>query len=141
LTAQVPPVTLERMPHEHPLHVDVDAPCLCCGSVQRFRFASASDQVVCGHCRSHLGAERAERRDREHIALWRSILEAHDRDAAGAAEAAAEAAEASAAIVARLTAERDQLSAGVLVGGTEAGDALRERLQGDLCVAPSARRS
>jgi hypothetical protein len=120
------------MPHGHPLHVDVDAPCLCCGSVQRFRFASASDQVVCGHCRSHLGADKAERRDLDHIALWRGILEAHDREARAAAEAAAEAAAAASESVARLTAERDQLSAGVLDGGSAAGVALRERLQGDL---------
>lgn len=119
------------MPHPHPLHADVDVPCLCCGSVQRFRFASPSDQVVCGHCRTHLGAERAEQRDREHIALWRAILEAHDREARGAADAAAEASAAAAEAVARLTAERDQLRAGALDGATEVGAALGEQLRDD----------
>ena len=85
MTGLTATVTLDRMPHPHPLHADVEVPCLCCGSVQRFRFASSSDQVVCGHCRSHLGAERAEQRDREHIALWRGLLEDRDRAARGRA--------------------------------------------------------
>ncbi|MGR0320793.1 hypothetical protein [Agromyces sp. ZXT2-3] len=119
------------MPHQHPLHADVDVPCLCCGSVQRFRFASASDQVVCSHCRSHLGPERAEQRDREHIVLWRGILEAHDRDARGAAEAAVAAASDSAELVARLTAERDQLRAGAIDTASEVGAALQDQLRDD----------
>jgi hypothetical protein len=131
LTGLAAPVTLDRMPHPHPLHADVDVPCLCCGSVQRFRFASSSDQVVCGHCRSHLGAERAEQRDREHIALWRDILADHDRDARAAADSAGLAAAESAERVARLTAERDQLRAGALDGATEAGAALQGQLRDD----------
>ncbi|GAA1058408.1 hypothetical protein GCM10017608_26770 [Agromyces luteolus] len=131
MTALARPVTLDRMPHQHPLHADVDVPCLCCGSVQRFRFASASDQVVCGHCRSHLGHERAEQRDREHIALWRGILEAHDRDARDAAAEAATAAADSAELVARLTAERDQLRAGAIDGATDVGAALQDQLRDD----------
>lgn len=131
MTGLAAPVTLDRMPHPHPLHADVDVPCLCCGSVQRFRFASSSDQVVCGHCRSHLGAERAEQRDREHIALWRSILEEHDRHAREAADSAGLAAAESAERVARLTAERDQLRSGVLDGSTEGGAALQEQLRDD----------
>ncbi|WP_430647538.1 hypothetical protein [Agromyces sp. GXS1127] len=119
------------MPHPYPLHADVDVPCLCCGSVQRFRFASTSDQVVCGHCRSHLGAERAEQRDREHIALWRGILESHDRDARDAATAAATAASEAAELVARLTAERDQLRAGAIDTGSEVGSALQDQLRDD----------
>ncbi|MRX44009.1 hypothetical protein [Agromyces kandeliae] len=119
------------MPHQHPLHADVDVPCLCCGSVQRFRFASASDQVVCGHCRSHLGADRAEQRDREHIAIWRGILEVHDRAARDAAEAAAAAASEAAELTARLTAERDQLRSGALDGATEVGAALQDQLRDD----------
>lgn len=131
MTARPRPVTLDRMPHQHPLHADVDVPCLCCGSVQRFRFASASDQVVCSHCRSHLGPERAEQRDREHIVLWRGILEAHDRDARGAAEAAVAAASDSAELVARLTAERDQLRAGAIDTASEVGAALQDQLRDD----------
>ncbi|WP_353814742.1 hypothetical protein [Agromyces sp. SYSU T00266] len=119
------------MPHPHPLHADVDVPCLCCGTVQRFRFASSSDQVVCGHCRSHLGPERAEQRDREHIALWRGILEAHDREAAAASSAAAEAASEAAALVARLSAERDQLRAGAIDSASEVGAALQDQLRDD----------
>jgi|GEM_PF-2324194 len=119
------------MPHQHPLHADVDVPCLCCGSVQRFRFASASDQVVCGHCRTHLGADRAEQRDREHVALWRGILESHDAEARAAAESAAEAAAETAGLVARLTAERDQLRAGAIDGATDVGAALQDQLRDD----------
>ncbi|GAA1829642.1 hypothetical protein [Agromyces salentinus] len=119
------------MPHEYPLHVDVEARCPCCGSLQPFRFASSSDQVVCAHCRSHGGAEKAERRDREHIALWRGILERHAADARAAEAAAAVASEEAAAALARMTAERDQLAGGVL-DGSEAGAAVRAELEGDL---------
>ncbi|SFR82887.1 hypothetical protein SAMN05428970_2692 [Agromyces sp. CF514] len=120
------------MPHAYPLHVDVDATCLCCGSVQRFRFASASDHVVCPHCRTHGGDEKAVRRDREHVALWRGILEAHDHDARAAASAAADAKTDAAATIARLTAEGEQLRAGALDGSSAAGAAVRDELQGDL---------
>lgn len=120
------------MPHSHPLHVDVDATCLCCGSVQRFRFASPSDQVVCGHCRSHGGADKAERRDREHIALWQTIVDARDRAASEAAAAAADAAADASATIARLTAEGEQLRAGALDAGSAAGASVREELQGEL---------
>jgi hypothetical protein len=120
------------MPHEHPLHVEVDARCLCCGSLQRFRFASPSDQVVCGHCRTHGGDEKAVRRDREHIALWRGILERAEADASAAAAAATLAAEEATVALARVAAERDQLRAGVLDAGTATGAGLRDSLQDDL---------
>ena len=85
------------MPHAHPLHADVRATCECCGSVQPFRFTAASEPVVCAACRHHLGAEKAERRDREHIALWSALLSAesaaHEADAAAAATRDATAAE------------------------------------------------
>ena len=66
------------MPHQYALHTDVEARCLCCESMQHFVFASPSDHVVCEHCRRHLGDEKAERRDREHVALWRGIVAARD---------------------------------------------------------------
>ncbi|WP_353826490.1 hypothetical protein [Agromyces sp. SYSU T0242] len=120
------------MPHEHPLHADVLVRCLCCETLQTFRFASASDHVVCSHCRAHLGPEKAERRDREHVALWRGILDAEQRDARAAAEAAAADAASAAEAIDRLRSERDQLRAGVLDRGSEAGAALHDGLQEDL---------
>ncbi|GAA1526267.1 hypothetical protein BJ978_001453 [Agromyces terreus] len=120
------------MPHEHPLHVDVEARCLCCGSLQRFRFASPSDQVVCEHCRTHGGDEKAVRRDREHIALWRGILEHQAADASAAAAAATLSQSEAAAELARVAAERDRLRAGVLDENDPAGAELRRSLQGDL---------
>lgn len=58
------------MTHSHPLHVDVEAQCLCCRSMQPFRFASPTDQVVCPFCAKHLGSDKSERRDRDHVELW-----------------------------------------------------------------------
>jgi hypothetical protein len=56
--------------HPYPLHVAIRAQCFCCQSLQPFTFTSASDQVVCASCLHHLGPEKAERRDAEHIKLW-----------------------------------------------------------------------
>jgi hypothetical protein len=56
--------------HSYPLYVNVLAQCFCCRSLQPFHFTSATDQVVCGHCLRHLGAEKAEQRDADHIKLW-----------------------------------------------------------------------
>jgi hypothetical protein len=56
--------------HAHPLHVDLEVACLCCLAPQPFRFTSLSDQVVCALCVHHIGAEKAERRDMEHVRLW-----------------------------------------------------------------------
>ncbi len=58
------------MTHAHPLHVDLEADCLCCLAPQPFHFTSGSDQVVCALCLHHTGAEKSERRDREHVRLW-----------------------------------------------------------------------
>lgn len=58
------------MPHSYPLHHDVQAQCLCCLSAQSFTFTSATDQVVCPQCAHHVGAEKSERRDREHVTAW-----------------------------------------------------------------------
>ncbi|POH71085.1 hypothetical protein C3B59_02340 [Cryobacterium zongtaii] len=58
------------MAHLYPLYVNVLAQCFCCQSLQPFHFTSATDQVVCGHCLRHLGPEKAEQRDADHIKLW-----------------------------------------------------------------------
>ncbi|MCU1444513.1 hypothetical protein [Cryobacterium sp.] len=58
------------MAHSYPLYVNVLAQCFCCRSLQPFHFTSATDQVVCGHCLRHLGAEKAEQRDADHVQLW-----------------------------------------------------------------------
>jgi hypothetical protein len=69
------------MPHAYPLHVDIDAECCCCRMLQPFRFTSPSDQVVCAFCSRHLGSDKAERRDADHLAQWRErygeAIEAH----------------------------------------------------------------
>ncbi len=59
------------MPHKYPLHVDIDAECYCCRMLQPFRFTSPSDQVVCAFCSRHLGSDKAERRDTDHLERWR----------------------------------------------------------------------
>ena len=58
------------MAHSYPLYANVLAQCFCCQSLQPFHFTSATDQVVCTHCLRHLGPERAEQRDTDHITLW-----------------------------------------------------------------------
>ena len=58
------------MAHSYPLYVNVLAQCFCCQSLQPFHFSSATDQVVCSHCLRHLGTEKAELRDTDHITLW-----------------------------------------------------------------------
>ena len=58
------------MTHAHPLHVDLEVACLCCRAPQPFHFTSLSDQVVCALCVHHIGAEKSERRDLEHVRMW-----------------------------------------------------------------------
>ena len=58
------------MAHEHPLYVDIEVACQCCLAPQSFHFTSASDHVVCALCVHHVGAEKAERRDSEHVRMW-----------------------------------------------------------------------
>ena len=121
------------MPHDYALHTELEARCLCCGSLQPFTFTSDSDQVVCAHCRSHLGPEKAERRDLAHIALWRGISEAQALTAsAAAAQAEADAVE-SATRIAELEAKVAELSATV-IGQFDLAPAsgVREELQSDL---------
>jgi hypothetical protein len=56
--------------HQNPLHVDLLTQCWCCQALQPFRFTSPTDQVVCSFCVRHLGAEKAEGRDRDHVRMW-----------------------------------------------------------------------
>ena len=58
------------MSHAYELHVDLLAQCFCCRSRQPFNFTSASDQVVCSFCTRHVGSDKAERRDEDHVRLW-----------------------------------------------------------------------
>lgn len=121
------------MPHDYPLHTELEARCLCCGSLQPFTFTSASDHVVCAHCRSHLGPEKAERRDLAHIALWSAISEAQALAASETSEQASTDAAAAAATIAALEAKVAELSATV-IGQFDASPAsgVREELQSDL---------
>lgn len=69
------------MPHPYPLHVAIDAECYCCRLVQPFRFSSSTDQVVCAFCSRHVGGEKAQKRDADHVAMWSErygeAIEAH----------------------------------------------------------------
>jgi len=60
--------------HSYELYVDLLAPCFCCQARQPFHFTSASDQVVCSFCVRHLGADKAERRDTDHLRLWTELF-------------------------------------------------------------------
>lgn len=66
------------MPHPHTLHVAIEAECYCCGALQRFTFTSPNDQVVCAACVHHLGAAKAEKRDRDHVRIWSTRLAASE---------------------------------------------------------------
>jgi len=118
--------------HAHPLHVDVHVPCLCCLAPQPFHFTSLSDQVVCTLCVHHIGAEKSERRDLEHVQLWAA------RWAASETAQAEYSAETAALLVARdihLTALRDQVTelSAIVAGQFAAGiDGVRGLLQNDL---------
>ena len=120
------------MTHAHPLHVDVDVPCLCCLAPQPFHFTSLSDQVVCAQCVHHIGAEKSERRDLEHVKLWAA------RWAVSESAHADYIAETDALLVARdtdLTALRDQVTelSAIVAGQFSAGIAgVRDLLQNDL---------
>ncbi|MGO4691732.1 hypothetical protein [Glaciibacter sp. 2TAF33] len=98
------------MTHRYRLHEDILAECLCCHSQQPFHFDSASDQVVCTFCTRHIGAEKAERRDADHVRLWAELYaEADEAHRVFAAESARRSAENDAALV-ELQAKVDQLT-------------------------------
>lgn len=121
------------MTHSYPLHTSVQATCLCCQMDQPFTFTSVSDHVVCASCVHHLSAEKAERRDTEHVTRWAAHfadeLQAHTDFAA-----------ASVAVIAEKDAEIDRLTGqveelGRVVSGTfERGEVAQVRalLEGDL---------
>lgn len=118
------------MSHGYELHVDVTAPCLCCLAPRRFRFASASDQVVCAACVNHLGSDKSERRDREHTAMWADLHAdqqvKHQAEVEGLTAQIAE----SAADIAALRAESSGLTA--VVAGEFASGGVRELLENDV---------
>ncbi|TDW30242.1 hypothetical protein [Cryobacterium psychrophilum] len=62
------------MTHAYELHVDLLAQCFCCRSRQPFNFTSATDQVVCSFCTRHVGSDKSERRDQDHLRLWVEIF-------------------------------------------------------------------
>jgi len=118
------------VPHAYELHVDVTAQCLCCLAPRTFHFSSPSDQVVCAQCVNHLGSDKSERRDREHVAMWADLLAdqqvKHQLEVEGLA---AELAEAAAAIAAS-QAEAAGLTA--VVAGDFAAGGVRELLENDV---------
>ena len=120
------------MTHAHRLHVDLEVSCLCCLAPQPFHFTSPSDQVVCALCVHHLGTEKSERRDLEHVRLWAA------RWAASETRHADYVTETDALLVARdvdLSALRDQVAelTAVVAGQFTAGiDGVRGLLQNDL---------
>ncbi|TFD08042.1 hypothetical protein E3T35_18800 [Cryobacterium sp. TMT1-2-2] len=120
------------MTHAHPLHVDVEVACLCCLAPQPFHFTSLSDHVVCSLCVHHIGAEKSERRDLEHVKLWAS------RWALAETAHADYIAETDALLFGRdkdLTALRDQVAelSAIVAGQFTAGiEGVRSLLQNDL---------
>jgi len=60
--------------HDNPLHVDLLTQCWCCQALQPFKFTSPTDQVVCSFCVRHLGSDRAEKRDQDHVRMWVQTL-------------------------------------------------------------------
>lgn len=68
------------MAHDNPLHVDLLTQCWCCQALQPFKFTSPTDQVVCSFCVRHLGSDRAEKRDQDHLKMWVETL-VDERDA------------------------------------------------------------
>jgi hypothetical protein len=54
--------------------VDLLTQCWCCQALQPFKFTSPTDQVVCSFCVRHLGPDRAEKRDQDHVKMWVETL-------------------------------------------------------------------
>jgi hypothetical protein len=118
------------VPHAYELHVEVQARCLCCLAERSFRFSSPSDQVVCGRCVNHLGTDKSERRDREHVTMWAQL----DADQQVNHQAEVERLTArladEAAVVARLRSESAGLTA--VVAGEFAAGGVRDLLENDV---------
>lgn len=121
------------MAHAYPLYQDIAAQCLCCRSMQPFHFTSAADQVVCSFCVRHTGADRAERRDADHVALWlRLYTELQDVHATAVENATAELAAKDQTIAERV-AEVDELRS-LLAGSFDSTPrgGIRDVLENDL---------
>ena len=121
------------MTHAYPLYQAIRAQCFCCRALQSFTFTSATDQVVCTLCLHHLGDDRAERRDVDHVQLWLAqyadLQEVHRRSVEKATLDAAQAA----ATILTLTGQLDELR-GLVAGRfdrTVSGD-IRGLLENDL---------
>jgi len=125
--------------HSHPLHVDVEAQCLCCRSVQPFRFASPTDQVVCPFCAKHLGSDKADRRDRDHVELWLDLYtelqDAHTH-AISSAQVASTQAEAT---IAGLRAAVAQLTEAIATGFESAPAGIRDALGSEILTRSERR--
>ena len=117
------------MPHAYELHVDVTAQCLCCLAPRTFRFASPSDQVVCATCVNHLGTEKAERRDRQHVEMWAHLLADQQVNHQAEVERLRTDLASEVASVAALRAQSDDLTA--VVAGEFAAGGVRELLEND----------
>jgi hypothetical protein len=118
------------MPHAYELHVAVTAPCLCCLVPRTFTFSSPTDQVVCAECVNHLGSDKSERRDREHVRMWADLHSdlrvKHQLEVEGLTASLAE----EAATIAALRAESAGLTA--VVAGEFATGGVRELLENDV---------
>ena len=117
------------MPHAYELHVDVTAQCLCCLAPRTFRFASATDQVVCAACVNHLGTDKSERRDREHVVMWANLLADQQVNHQVEVERLAGALAGETAAVAALREQSADLTA--VVAGEFAAGGVRELLEND----------
>ena len=121
------------MAHSYPLHVDLVAPCECCGATQPFRFSSASDHVICAFCTKHLGTDKAMRRDADHVRMWVEIYTDETDAHAADIERADDAARATASEIAALQQQVSELT-GAIAGeftATPVG-AVRTLLETDL---------
>ncbi|MFO7690986.1 MAG: hypothetical protein R6W83_10630 [Cryobacterium sp.] len=121
------------MTHSYPLHTSVQATCLCCHMDQPFTFASVSDHVVCARCVHHLSADKAERRDTEHVVRWAAHFAEEQQANTDFIAASVAVATEKDAEIARLSGEVAELSR-VVSGTFERGDVsqVRALLEGDL---------
>jgi hypothetical protein len=121
------------MAHSYPLYTDVMAQCFCCQSLQPFHFTSATDQVVCGFCRKHLGSDKAERRDADHVALWVALFAAERAARQNAAATAKGAADERDREIAKLSTSVGELTASIADEFTSTPDgAVRDILQTEI---------
>ena len=118
------------MPHAYELHVDVTAQCLCCLAPRTFHFSSPSDQVVCASCVNHLGSDKSERRDRQHVQMWADLLADQQVKHQVEVETLTTELAAEAAAIAALRSQSAGLTA--VVAGEFAAGGVRELLENDV---------